>query len=117
VGYHLSSLQASFTHRPHGDHAQSATDSLGAHVRGRSNERHHQSASHQAVLFGGEFTERKCAESGKHLTDQQVLEIEAQVMEYFGKQRVEAGKILDKCYDCAWLSLTALSTVTRNLWL
>jgi hypothetical protein len=21
------------------------------------------------------------------------------------------------CYDCAWLSLTALSTVTRNLWL
>jgi hypothetical protein len=30
------------------------------------------------------------------LTDQQVLEIEAQVMEYFGKQRVEAGKILNK---------------------
>jgi hypothetical protein len=23
----------------------------------------------------------------------------------------------DLCYDCAWLSLTALSTVTRNLWL
>jgi hypothetical protein len=22
-----------------------------------------------------------------------------------------------QCYDCAWLSLTALSTVTRNLWL
>jgi hypothetical protein len=22
-----------------------------------------------------------------------------------------------KCYDCAWLSLTALSTVTCNLWL
>jgi hypothetical protein len=22
-----------------------------------------------------------------------------------------------ECYDCAWLSLTALSTVTRNLWL
>jgi hypothetical protein len=21
------------------------------------------------------------------------------------------------CYDCAWLSLTALSTVTCNLWL
>jgi hypothetical protein len=21
------------------------------------------------------------------------------------------------CYDCAWLSVTALSTVTRNLWL
>jgi hypothetical protein len=21
------------------------------------------------------------------------------------------------CYDCAWLSLTALSTVTRDLWL
>jgi hypothetical protein len=43
-----------------------------------------------------EFTWRKCAEAGKHLTDQQILEIEAQVMEYFGKQRVEAGKILDK---------------------
>jgi hypothetical protein len=37
-----------------------------------------------------EFTRRKCAEAGEHLTDQQVLEIEAQVMEYFGKQRVEA---------------------------
>jgi hypothetical protein len=22
-----------------------------------------------------------------------------------------------RCYDCAWLSLTALSTVTCNLWL
>jgi hypothetical protein len=22
-----------------------------------------------------------------------------------------------QCYDCAWLSLTALSTVTCNLWL
>jgi hypothetical protein len=38
-----------------------------------------------------EFTRRKCAEAGEHLTDQQVLEIEAKVMEYFGKQRVEAG--------------------------
>jgi hypothetical protein len=32
-----------------------------------------------------------------------------------------SGKMSDeqyqKCYDCAWLSLTALSTVTRNLWL
>jgi hypothetical protein len=28
----------------------------------------------------------------------------------------EVGKRLI-CYDCAWLSLTALSTVTRNLWL
>lgn len=43
-----------------------------------------------------EFTRRKCAEGGEHLTDQQILEIEAQVLEYFGKQRVEAGKILDK---------------------
>jgi hypothetical protein len=25
--------------------------------------------------------------------------------------------LLPSCYDCAWLSLTALSTVTRNLWL
>jgi hypothetical protein len=25
--------------------------------------------------------------------------------------------LLADCYDCAWLSLTALSTVTRNLWL
>jgi hypothetical protein len=43
-----------------------------------------------------EFTWRKCAKGGEHLTDQQVLEIEARVMEYFGKQRIEAGKILDK---------------------
>jgi hypothetical protein len=43
-----------------------------------------------------EFTRRKCAEGGEHLTDQQILEIEAQVLEYFGKQRVEAGKIMDK---------------------
>jgi hypothetical protein len=43
-----------------------------------------------------EFTRRKCAEGGEHLSDQQTLEIEAQVLEYFGKQRVEAGKILDK---------------------
>jgi hypothetical protein len=43
-----------------------------------------------------EFTRRKCAEGGEHLTDQQILEIEAQVMEYFEKQRVEVGKILDK---------------------
>jgi hypothetical protein len=43
-----------------------------------------------------EFTRRKCAEAGEHLTDQQILEIEAQVLEYFEKQRVEAGKILDK---------------------
>jgi hypothetical protein len=43
-----------------------------------------------------EFTRRKCAEGGKHLSDQQILEIEAQVLEQFGKQRVEAGKILDK---------------------
>jgi hypothetical protein len=43
-----------------------------------------------------EFTRRKCAEGGEHLTDQQILEIEAQVMEFFGKQKVEAGKILDK---------------------
>jgi hypothetical protein len=43
-----------------------------------------------------EFTRRKCAEAGEHLTDQQIVEIEAQVLEYFGKQRVEAEKILDK---------------------
>jgi hypothetical protein len=46
--------------------------------------------------FVWEFTRRKCAERGEHQTDMQVLEIESQVMEYFGKQRVEAGKILDK---------------------
>jgi hypothetical protein len=43
-----------------------------------------------------EYTRRQCAEGGEHLTDQQILEIEAKVMEFFGKQRVEAGKILDK---------------------
>jgi hypothetical protein len=43
-----------------------------------------------------EYTRRKCAEGGKHLTEEQILKIEAQVMEFFGKQKVEAGKILDK---------------------
>jgi hypothetical protein len=43
-----------------------------------------------------EFTRRKCAETGEHLNDSQVLEIESQVLEQFGKQKVEAGKILDK---------------------
>jgi hypothetical protein len=43
-----------------------------------------------------EFTRRKCAEGGENLTDQQVVEIEAQVMEYFGKQKVEAAKVMDK---------------------
>jgi hypothetical protein len=28
-----------------------------------------------------------------------------------------ADKVESYCYDCAWLSLTALSTVTCNLWL
>jgi hypothetical protein len=43
-----------------------------------------------------EYTRRQCAKGGEHLTDLQILEIESRVMEFFGKQKVEAGKILDK---------------------
>jgi hypothetical protein len=43
-----------------------------------------------------EFTKRKCAEAGEDLTDRQVRDIEAQTMEFYGKQRVEAKKIMEK---------------------
>lgn len=43
-----------------------------------------------------EFTKRKCAEAGEVLTDRQVRDIEAQTMEFYGKQRVEAKKIMEK---------------------
>jgi hypothetical protein len=36
------------------------------------------------------------------------LEVDAQMV-------TKSEEVL--CYDCAWLSLTALSTVTCNLWL
>lgn len=43
-----------------------------------------------------EFTKRKCAEAGENLTDKQIMEIEAQTLEFYGKQRVEAKKFLEK---------------------
>jgi hypothetical protein len=43
-----------------------------------------------------EFTKRKCAEGGEVLTEKQIRDIEAQTMEFYGKQRVEAKKILEK---------------------
>jgi hypothetical protein len=43
-----------------------------------------------------QFGRRKCAEAGENLTDQQIGEIEAQILEFYGKQRVEGSKILDK---------------------
>jgi hypothetical protein len=43
-----------------------------------------------------EFTKRKCAEAGKVLSDRQVRDIEVQTMEFYGKQRVEAKKIMEK---------------------
>jgi hypothetical protein len=33
------------------------------------------------------------------------------------KRKKRGGEKKSECYDCAWLSLTALSTVTCNLWL
>jgi hypothetical protein len=33
------------------------------------------------------------------------------------EEREEVEELGHRCYDCAWLSLTALSTVTYNLWL
>jgi hypothetical protein len=43
-----------------------------------------------------ELTKRKCAETGEVLTDRQVRDIEAQTMEFYGKQRMEAKKIMEK---------------------
>lgn len=43
-----------------------------------------------------EFTKRKCAEGGEILTEKQIRDIEAQTMEFYGKQKVEAKKIMEK---------------------
>jgi hypothetical protein len=43
-----------------------------------------------------EFTKRKCAEAGENLSEKQIMEIEAQTLEFYGKQRVEAKKFLEK---------------------
>jgi hypothetical protein len=43
-----------------------------------------------------EFTRRKCAEGGEVLTQKQIRDIEAQTLEFYGKQRVEAKKIMEK---------------------
>jgi hypothetical protein len=43
-----------------------------------------------------EFTRRMCAEGGKVLTERQIQEIKAETMEFYGKQRVEAKKIMEK---------------------
>jgi hypothetical protein len=43
-----------------------------------------------------EFTKRKCAEAGEVLTERQIRDIEAQTLEFYGKQQVEAKKLLEK---------------------
>jgi hypothetical protein len=43
-----------------------------------------------------EFGRRLCAEGGENLTDEQVLEIEARILEFHAKQMVEARKVKDK---------------------
>jgi hypothetical protein len=43
-----------------------------------------------------EFTKRKCAEAGEVLTERQIRDVEAQTLEFYGKQRVEAKKLLEK---------------------
>jgi hypothetical protein len=43
-----------------------------------------------------EFTKRKCAEVGEVLTEKQAMEIEAQTLESYGRQRVEAKRFLEK---------------------
>jgi hypothetical protein len=42
------------------------------------------------------FTRRKCAEAGEVLSEKQIRDIEAQTLEFYGRQRVEAKKILEK---------------------
>jgi hypothetical protein len=43
-----------------------------------------------------EFTRRKCTELGENLTNEQIRDLEAQVLEFYGKQKVGAAKILDE---------------------
>jgi hypothetical protein len=43
-------------------------------------------------------------------------EVQDQAVEYVDAFAAAVGREFC-CYDCAWLSLTALSTVTCNLWL
>jgi hypothetical protein len=43
-----------------------------------------------------EYGRRLCAEGGEHLSDAQVLEIEAKILEFHAKQMVEAKKAKDK---------------------
>lgn len=55
---------------------------------------------HIKLAFLGEglwqYTRRKCAEAGENLTERQIQEIEAQVIEFYGRQKAEGAKILDK---------------------
>jgi hypothetical protein len=43
-----------------------------------------------------EYGRRLCAEGGENLLDEQVLEIEAKILEFHAKQMVEAKKVKDK---------------------
>jgi hypothetical protein len=43
-----------------------------------------------------EYGRRLCAEGGENLTDAQVLEIEAKILEFHAKQMVDAKKAKDK---------------------
>jgi hypothetical protein len=43
-----------------------------------------------------EYGQRLCAEGGENLTDAQILEIEAKILEFHAKQVVEARKVKDK---------------------
>jgi hypothetical protein len=50
--------------------------------------------------------------------EQAAVEIGEEVLEPgVGETQAKGGEEEEGCYDCAWLSLTALSTVTCNLWL
>jgi predicted nucleic acid-binding Zn-ribbon protein len=72
-------------------------------------------------------------EEGRHLAYKTKLKTKEAQLKEADSERFKARRELKKaedrcvelekqlkegvCYDCAWLSLTALSTVTRNLWL
>jgi hypothetical protein len=57
-------------------------------------------ADHVKLAFLAEaiwaFTKRKCAEAGEVLTEKQIQEIEAQTVEFYGRQRVEAKRFMEK---------------------
>jgi hypothetical protein len=80
------------------DHARATTNlgktaSGGRGVRKCADCRQREAGLKDAI---SEFTRRKCAKGGEVLIKRQIRDIEAQTMEFYGRQRVEVKKIMEK---------------------